>query len=350
METPKILFENEDEWTSKIEDMYEKIKKSIWKSIVDYDGTKFRYHLLDFSGFGGLYETEKVMYNELNELTQHKHKQWCREIIGYIIYGINGFIIALDRSNKIDLFTREELGRVLYENIIWQLDDESHSPNLLEGMPQYICKKCNYPVGYRDEDGECFRCGDDEYSILMRASQEGDLDRVNKLIEAGENINFRSNNGNTPLLVASFSGHYDIADRLIRTGANINDKTSNRSTPLICASWIKHHRKENESIEESWGEFPKIANRLIEAGADINCCDDNGYTALSLSMERGIIDIADSLIKAGANTEVEDHCWKIAISTASDLKRFDVMNRFIEVRNKINPKDKNDSNKNLDVK
>ena len=34
------------------------------------------------------------------------------------------------------------MSNLIYNNIIWQLDNGEHSPNILEDIPQYTCVKC----------------------------------------------------------------------------------------------------------------------------------------------------------------------------------------------------------------
>jgi ankyrin repeat protein len=45
---------------------------------------------------------------------------------------------------------------------------------------------------------------------------------------------------------------------------------------------------------------PRIANLLIEAGADVNARDVQGNTALKLAVRRGYADMAVELRRAGA--------------------------------------------------
>ena len=62
------------------------------------------------------------------------------------------------------------------------------------------------------------------------ASQEGQVEVVRLLIDAGALINQALNNGATPLLIASQDGHVDIVRLLIDAGAMVKIDTMMRYT------------------------------------------------------------------------------------------------------------------------
>ncbi|OCQ95988.1 hypothetical protein BCD64_11540 [Nostoc sp. MBR 210] len=101
---------------------------------------------------------------------------------------------------------------------------------------------------------------------LIEACKQGDIQRVNNLIEMGVNINHRIDNM-TPLCAAIMKSHDEIALLLIAKGADVNlwRDTSNISNPLLEAA--------------SRGNIT-IVRALVEAGADIYLCHEDGYNAL----------------------------------------------------------------------
>jgi len=70
---------------------------------------------------------------------------------------------------------------------------------------------------------------------LHEAAKEGDLIKVNRLIQEGADVNVRSKTGATPLHGAARTGHKDVAELLISKGANVNAKTRGGYTPLAVA-------------------------------------------------------------------------------------------------------------------
>eukprot|EP00731_Ephydatia_muelleri_P032845 Em0024g389a len=59
----------------------------------------------------------------------------------------------------------------------------------------------------------------DECSPLYMASQEGNLDVVKTLIQAGANINQVTKDNETPLFAASEKGHHDVVQSLLGAGS-----------------------------------------------------------------------------------------------------------------------------------
>ena len=59
---------------------------------------------------------------------------------------------------------------------------------------------------------------------LIDSAMNGDLDKVENLIEAGANVNLQSKDGYTALIWASKYGYVEIVEKLIEAGANVNIK------------------------------------------------------------------------------------------------------------------------------
>jgi ankyrin repeat protein len=90
---------------------------------------------------------------------------------------------------------------------------------------------------------------------LHRAAQDGDLDRVNELLERKYPVNRFDDLGKTPLHYAVMDHRLEVAKRLIEAGANVNaqDERVIGDTPLC----------------ENAGECSyDMAKLLIDAGAD----------------------------------------------------------------------------------
>ncbi|MDR0439846.1 MAG: ankyrin repeat domain-containing protein [Candidatus Accumulibacter sp.] len=103
---------------------------------------------------------------------------------------------------------------------------------------------------------------------LQLAAWNGHLDAVKWLLDHGAPIN-RDGDDWGALHYAVFNGHETLVRYLIERGANIDARSPNGSTPLMMAA--------REGREE-------LARRLLEAGANTRSKNDWGDTALTLAV------------------------------------------------------------------
>lgn len=111
---------------------------------------------------------------------------------------------------------------------------------------------------------------------LVLAAWKGKLDVVKWLVERGAKINPPARQW-SPLHYAAFAGHKEVMDYLIAQGANIDARSTNGSTPLMMAIY--------EGRED-------MARTLIEKGADRKFKNDYGDGALEWAMRYGHLKIA----------------------------------------------------------
>ncbi|MBM7660164.1 Zn-dependent protease with chaperone function [Bacillus mesophilus] len=111
-----------------------------------------------------------------------------------------------------------------------------------------------------------------EYSPLMEATMDEDLERVSELVSAGEEINEVNEYGESPLLLAVVNEDLEMISVLIENGANPNIQDESGWTPLMSAVMTAN-------LEV--GEF------LLEAGADPLLADIDEMTAIDHAAEIG---------------------------------------------------------------
>ncbi|MCB9228922.1 MAG: ankyrin repeat domain-containing protein [Deltaproteobacteria bacterium] len=138
---------------------------------------------------------------------------------------------------------------------------------------------------------------------LITAAENGHLEAVELLLEAGVDVNKPDKYGQTPLLLAVFNSNEDedIAKLLIQYGADVNKASNRGESPLSFAAGSRNH---------------ELSKLLIECGADVNVMDMDGYTPLHRAAYYGDTEFAQSLVAKGAKAEQHKHTHEYPFSLA----------------------------------
>ena len=122
---------------------------------------------------------------------------------------------------------------------------------------------------------------------LIKTSKESYSLAVQKLIDAGANINEPDSRGYNALFYAVEYGQLEVVKSLISKGANIESKDSLGNTPLVFAAYYGLNSPDSANI----------IKLLIKSGADINAKSPYGETILDLALSSAQGDIVDDLIR-----------------------------------------------------
>lgn len=131
---------------------------------------------------------------------------------------------------------------------------------------------------------------DEMHTALMEASMDGHVEVARLLLDSGAQVNMPTDSFESPLTLAACGGHVDLAMLLIERGANIEEVNDEGYTPLMEAA--------REGHEE-------MVSLLLSQGANINAqTEETQETALTLACCGGFLEVADYLIKHGADIEL----------------------------------------------
>jgi ankyrin repeat protein len=98
---------------------------------------------------------------------------------------------------------------------------------------------------------------------LIRATQKGDVRKVERLISSGVNLDIRDNLGWTALIWASYLNWVEVVKFLIEAGANLNIRSNGGKTALMWASCQNH---------------VELVKLLLENFADESILDNGGWS------------------------------------------------------------------------
>ena len=121
---------------------------------------------------------------------------------------------------------------------------------------------------------------------LIRAVIHSDFDMVEALVNLGADVNATDDEGRNPLFLAIERGHLDIAEWLLEQNACLVE------TKNICDLLFSAVQQGTDAIK-----------LLIRLGVDINACDEDGETALSIAATLRSPEIMKLLIEHGADLE-----------------------------------------------
>ena len=129
---------------------------------------------------------------------------------------------------------------------------------------------------------------------LMMAAKAGQYEIVKSYVNAGSNINLTQNStGNMAIHFSTERGHYMTSDFLIKSNSELNHFNRQGYTPLLHAIVGKHYQ---------------IVEQLLINHANPNVTKGNtvdGYTALMMAVQVGLIESVELLLKYNVNTNTQ---------------------------------------------
>lgn len=159
--------------------------------------------------------------------------------------------------------------------------DRAGNTLLIQAMRRDVPELIDYLMQRRARINTRNRNGETALSI---AAYTGKLSYVQRLIEAGAEINFY---GWAPLSYAAFNGHTAIVEYLLQRGAEIDSPTENGSTALFFAARFGH---------------VEVIKLLLKNQANPTIANENGDTAIDWAIKSENREIADLLRAAGGRS------------------------------------------------
>lgn len=168
------------------------------------------------------------------------------------------------------------------------------------------------------------------YTGLHAAALNGDVDRINRLLDQGDKLESRDSYGRTPLHVAAYKSHDDALVALAKAGADMNAYEHDAYDVITIAAVADDpeilrlallHGGNPANITSPYDGTALIAAAhlghdevvkiLIDAGAPLDHINNLGWTALIEAVVLGDggpahVRTARALINAGADVSIGD--------------------------------------------
>jgi len=159
-----------------------------------------------------------------------------------------------------------------------------------------------------------FQAGDD----IHQAVKKGDMEGLKGLVDGGVDVNDTTSKGKqTPLHVAALEGHAKIAEYLLDHGAELEAKDSEGSSPLL------------EAVR---GGHLEVIKLLLQRGADIHTAGSNQKTLLHVAAFHGHKQVVEYLADSGANIHATDKYFQTPLYVAASSGNLEVLDYLVSKR------------------
>jgi len=182
------------------------------------------------------------------------------------------------------------------------------------------------------KDGANVNASDDKgrtplISAVARDDPNPELIAV--LINAGVQVNSRTEDGSTALMWAASDSNAEVIEILIKAGADVNAQNSDGLTPLMCAA--------------EYNSCTVVITTLIKAGADVHIRNVDGLTPLMFAAAKNSNpEVITVFVKAGADVNFENtEKWTPLILAAWKTSNPEVITTLMKLG--ANPRAKDNS-------
>uniref|UniRef100_A0A6Q2X280 KAP NTPase domain-containing protein n=1 Tax=Esox lucius TaxID=8010 RepID=A0A6Q2X280_ESOLU len=161
---------------------------------------------------------------------------------------------------------------------------------------------------------------------LFSYVEEENLAALKAHLDKFKEVDGRSDNGQTPLMLASEQGSLEIVQELIRRGANVNLDDVDCWSALICAAKEGH---------------VDVVKELLDNSAYIEHRDMGGWTALMWAAYKGRVEVTKVLLENGANPNTTGQQYSVyPIIWAAGRGHAEIVHILLENGAKVNCSDK----------
>ncbi len=198
--------------------------------------------------------------------------------------------------------------------------------------------------------GELHKADSWGYTPLSWACDYGEISSIDRLLKAGADVNYPSENGGPSALWVAASGcHTDIVPYLLEHGAEVNWQSEDKGTPLYAAASMNSTGIVRELLQNgaevnlkggwhirplniaAYSGFTEVVQILLLHGNEVNPDDDYRYgSALGAAARRGCADIVRLLLQKGWNADQKMKTYNSPLVAAATYGHTEVVRVLLE--------------------
>ncbi|XP_030577937.1 kinase D-interacting substrate of 220 kDa B isoform X5 [Archocentrus centrarchus] len=208
---------------------------------------------------------------------------------------------------------------------------------------------------FKEVDGR----SDNGQTPLMLAAEQGSLEIVQELIRRGANVNLDDVDCWSALISAAKEGHVEVVKELLENSAYIEHRDMGGWTALTWASYkgrvevtklLLEHGANPNTTGQQYSVYPiiwaagrghaDIVKLLLQNGAKVNCSDKYGTTPLIWAARKGHFDCVMHLLENGADVDQEGANSMTALIVAVKGGYTEVVKELLKRNPNVNMTDK----------
>ncbi|KAM6973393.1 kinase D-interacting substrate of 220 kDa B isoform 2-T2 [Aplochiton taeniatus] len=207
---------------------------------------------------------------------------------------------------------------------------------------------------FREVDGR----SDNGQTPLMVAAEQGNLEIVQEFIRRGANVNLDDVDCWTALIAAAKEGHVEVVEELLENNANLEHRDMGGWSALMWAAYkgctavaqLLLDKGANPNITGQYSVYPiiwaagrghgEIVHLLLQHGAKVNCSDKYGTTPLIWAARKGHYDGVMHLLVNGADVDQEGANSMTALIVAVKGGFTEVVKELLKRNPNVNMTDK----------
>ncbi|XP_053488708.1 kinase D-interacting substrate of 220 kDa B isoform X6 [Ictalurus furcatus] len=211
---------------------------------------------------------------------------------------------------------------------------------------------------YLDKHRDVDSRSDNGQTPLMLAAEQGSVEIVQELIRRGANVELDDVDCWTALISASKEGHVEVVKELLANNANLEHRDMGGWSALMWGAYkgrvevvrLLLEKGANPNITGQYSVYPiiwaagrghaEIVRLLLQHGAKVNCSDKYGTTALIWAARKGHYDCVMHLLENGANVDQEGANSMTALIVAVRGGYTEVVKELLKRNPNVNMTDK----------